>query len=138
MGPARALRHAWGIACTDHDQVGIGAHHELGVELGERPHRRRNDVPGAQPDQGFTNKRGLSRTMRRGADLEIHPHVFGRSRQRLRGRRHGCVNGMPDVVCIRHLQQPPQRRHHPAHVGVGLGLKRHHLEPQRLETLGRT
>ena len=31
-------------AVADHDQLGIGAHHELGVELGKGPERGRHDV----------------------------------------------------------------------------------------------
>ena len=52
--PARALHHAIHAALTNHDQVWIGAHDVLRVELGKRPQLRRDDVARAQAGQpGF-------------------------------------------------------------------------------------
>ena len=69
--PARTLLHAGEVGIADHDQVRVGAHDELRIDLRKRPHAGRHDVAHTQARQRLAHERVGAGRIRPAVDLEI-------------------------------------------------------------------
>ena len=57
------------------DEVWVGPHHKLGVELRKSPQRRLHNVVRAQAAEQLPHKRGRARRIRPRADFVIHAQL---------------------------------------------------------------
>ena len=133
--PAGAVLQASGAALPNHDDIGLGAHDEFGVEFGKCAQGSGNDVFDTQTGQRLADEGAFPRRIGALVDLKIHPRIAQRGCQGLRSGSDSGIDLTPEAGGVLNLQQLPQRQNYPLHVGMGFGLQGHDLDAQALQQL---
>ena len=108
-----------------------------GLSLGNGPSAAGTMFLHAQPRQRFADEGRFAGRIRPAVDFEIHPRVLrtAAGSDCAAADTPASMTRQTRLRALGHVQQLAQLAQHALHVGMVLGLQRHHLDAQRLQPL---